>query len=65
MPVTEKGAEVTEPVDNPAGNDTTGSTVPNPETGAGIGASSEPNTMEPEEDPDAVDDPNVGNPSVS
>ena len=42
---------------NPEGNDETGSTVPNPETGAGIGASSEPNTLEPDEVPEAVDDP--------
>jgi hypothetical protein len=27
--------------------------VPNEETGAGIGATDEPNTLEPEEDPDA------------
>ena len=56
---------MSEPVDNPENNDTTGSTVPNPETGAGIGAGTEPNTMEPEEDPDAVEDPDAGNPSVS
>jgi hypothetical protein len=30
--------------------------VPNPETGAGIGAG-EPSTFEPEEDPEAVPDP--------
>jgi len=40
-----------------AGNDTSGGSVPNEDTGAGIGAASEPNTLEPEEDPDAVDDP--------
>jgi hypothetical protein len=31
--------------------------VPNPESGAGIGATDEPTTFEPEEDPDAVDQP--------
>jgi hypothetical protein len=35
---------------NPSGE------VPNPETGAGIGAG-EPSTFEPEEDPEAVPDP--------
>lgn len=43
--------------DNPEHNDTEGGPVPNPETGAGIGAGSEPNTMEPEEVPEAVDEP--------
>ncbi len=38
-------------------NDSTGGEVPNPETGAGIGAGSEPNTMEPEEVPEAVEEP--------
>ena len=28
--------------------------IPNPSTGAGIGADSEPDTFEPEEDPDAT-----------
>ncbi|WP_170315461.1 hypothetical protein [Nakamurella deserti] len=41
----------------PETNDPTGGQVPNPETGAGIGASDEPNTMEPEENPEAVDLP--------
>jgi len=30
-------------------------TVPNPDTGAGIGADQEPSTFEPEEDPETVD----------
>ena len=51
-----------EPVDNPENNDTAGGTVPNPETGAGIGASSDPNTLEPEDDPDSVDEPDAENP---
>lgn len=38
-------------------NDTEGGAVPNTATGAGIGASDEPNTMEPEENPEAVDAP--------
>ncbi|GAA2723181.1 hypothetical protein [Cellulomonas aerilata] len=38
---------------NPSGE------VPNPETGAGIGAG-EPSTFEPEEDPEAVTDPESG-----
>jgi hypothetical protein len=37
--------------------DVHGGSVPNPDTGAGIGAGSEPTTFEPEEDPDAVEDP--------
>lgn len=41
----------------PESNDPTGGEVPNPETGAGIGAGEEPNTMEPEENPDAVEAP--------
>jgi hypothetical protein len=41
------------PQQTPETNDTTGGEVPNPETGAGIGATDEPNTMEPEETPDA------------
>ncbi len=45
---------MSESVDNPENNDTGGSTVPNPETGAGIGAGTEPTTFEPEEDPDAA-----------
>ena len=43
--------------DIPDENDTDGGAVPNPETGAGIGAGDEPNTMEPEENPEAVDLP--------
>lgn len=31
--------------------------VPNPETGAGIGATGEPSSFEPEEDPDSVEQP--------
>ncbi len=34
--------------------------VPNPETGAGIGAGHTENTFEPEEDPDSVEDPDTG-----
>jgi hypothetical protein len=41
----------------PEDNDTEGGPVPNAETGAGIGASDQPNTMEPEENPEAVDLP--------
>ena len=29
--------------------------IPNPETGVGIGATDEPDTFEPEEDPDSAD----------
>lgn len=36
-------------------NDAEGTDViPNPETGVGIGADSEPDTFEPEENPDSV-----------
>ena len=45
------------PQNTPENDDTDGGAVPNPETGAGIGASDEPNTMEPEEVPEAVDAP--------
>ena len=31
--------------------------VPNPDTGVGIGADGEPNTFEPEEEPEATGDP--------
>ena len=48
---------MSDPTDNPEGNDETGSTVPNTATGAGIGASTDPNTFEAEDDPEAVDDP--------
>jgi hypothetical protein len=48
---------MSQPVENPENNDTTGNTVPNPETGAGIGAGGEPTTFEPEEDPEAVSEP--------
>ncbi len=48
---------MTAPQSTPDENDTTGGEVPNPDTGAGIGASDEPNTMEPEENPEAVDLP--------
>ncbi|MEO5832588.1 MAG: hypothetical protein ABJA16_13190 [Nakamurella sp.] len=41
----------------PESNDTTGGEVPNPHTGAGIGATGEPDTMEPEEDPDPAETP--------
>lgn len=48
---------MTEAQQTPESNDPTGGEVPNPDTGAGIGASDEPNTMEPEENPEAVDTP--------
>ncbi len=44
----------TGPADPTSGS--TGGEVPNPETGAGLGAG-EPSTFEPEEDPDAVTEP--------
>lgn len=39
-----------------SGSDVPAGEVPNTETGAGLGAG-EPSTFEPEEDPDAVTDP--------
>lgn len=39
----------------PTGDDQPTGEVPNPETGAGIGAG-EPSTFEPEEDPESVPD---------
>ncbi|MET1065181.1 MAG: hypothetical protein ABWX85_09455 [Arthrobacter sp.] len=46
------GAEQT-----PQGSDAVGQdgTIPDSREGVGIGAGAEPNTFEPEEDPDAVD----------
>jgi len=42
--------------DRPGSTDEEGA-VPNPDTGAGIGADPEANTFEPEEDPDATSEP--------
>lgn len=36
-----------------------GGEVPNPQTGVGIGAGAEPSTFEPEEDPEALEDPDA------
>lgn len=45
-----QSSEVTRSDPGPDGTDE----VPNPETGVGIGAKSEPDTFEPEENPDAA-----------
>lgn len=42
--------EIPQPTTSTEGTDE----IPNPETGVGIGAQSEPDTFEPEEDPDSV-----------
>ncbi|HET7476642.1 MAG TPA: hypothetical protein VFJ97_11565 [Dermatophilaceae bacterium] len=66
-PVEEKGMSETyadpqaseepsnEPVETPGEQTQHG--VPNPDTGVGIGADGEPNTFEPEEEPEATETP--------
>jgi hypothetical protein len=44
----------TNDIPRPNGNAEGTDEIPNPETGVGIGADAEPDTFEPEEDPDSA-----------
>jgi hypothetical protein len=44
----------TDDIPRPASRTERTDEIPNPETGVGIGADSEPDTFEPEEDPDSA-----------